>query len=138
MFPKYHALCGLIKISSNVLLSSVTGTQLKPDDLLLLSTSKLHSFLVWIPMKWFLKYLGNMQRSLVTPPECCSVFMQQESWKKWWSVEVGVYWRKSGIMHIQTSAYHEHDNAQGKIDNHFLLLQFFIYPISGATTKSKN
>jgi len=44
MFPKYQALCDLIKISSNVLLNSVTQALLKPDDLLLSTSSKSHSF----------------------------------------------------------------------------------------------
>lgn len=57
MFPKYQALCDPIKISSTVLLNSVTRALLKPDDLLLSTRSKLLSFLNWISMKLFLKCL---------------------------------------------------------------------------------
>jgi hypothetical protein len=46
MFPKYDALCGLIKISSNVLSGSVIGAQLRPADTLLLGKTKLHSFFI--------------------------------------------------------------------------------------------
>lgn len=62
MFPKYQALCDPIKTSSNVLLNSVTRALLKPDDLLLSTRNKLHSFLNWISMKPFLKYLEARRR----------------------------------------------------------------------------
>lgn len=41
-------------------------------------------------------------------------------------------------MHIQTSAYHRHDNSEGKIDEHLFLRQlFFFNPIIGPTIIKK-
>ena len=116
MFPKYHALCGLIKISSNVLLSSVTGTQLKPDDPLLLSRSKLHSFFGLNFNEIVPKILGKYMEVTCNITQmllCIHVAGELKEMMKCKNESLVKNTRT--IVHIQTSAHPKYENYKAKM-----------------------